>query len=60
MHRCKRPQYITSTDTLLKLFQKKKVQSEKIKADPKFDGKPEKVLTGALQGRLNNGKKVFP
>ena len=53
-----RPQYITSTDIPSDILSKEEeIQSERIKADPKFDGKPEKVLTGALQGRLNKWKK---
>jgi elongation factor Ts len=53
-----RPQYILSSDIPTDVVSKEhEIQSERIKADPKFDGKPEKVLKGALNGRLSKWKK---
>ena len=40
-----RPQYIESSHPSELVSKEEEIQVERIKADPKFDGKPEKVLT---------------
>ena len=53
-----RPQYIELNEIPSELVSKEEeIQAERIKADPKFEGKPEKVVTGALQGRIDKWKK---
>ena len=53
-----RPQYIELNEIPSELVSKEEeIQAERIKADPKFEGKPEKVITGALKGRIDKWKK---
>ena len=48
------PQYISQDDIPAEEIEKEtKIQLEKSKDDPKLQGKPEKVLAGIIQGKVN-------
>ena len=48
------PQYISQEDIPAEEIEKEtRIQLEKSKDDPKLQGKPEKVLAGIIQGKVN-------